>query len=443
MAIAVLAASCGDAGTPTTVAGLEIPDTPAGTQLAWLIDTINDGDFDESALAERFSDAVLAEAPLGDLMAVMEELAEVPGDVFVDGYVVPPTANDVIAILGSSDSESLTEVQLSVASAPPHRIEGLVFGPPGPLRLDEPPQSWGELEGILVDLADEVGIIVADVSDGDCLVIHERDAEMALPVGSVANIYILAAVAAAVGSTDLDWGDTLAMSDDLRSLPPGVTQNANAGDELTIADWAANMVVLADNTAADHLASLVGRSLVESSMPALGHASPDLNHPFLLTREAFALRHQVSLEELEQYVADLAEDRRTFLDGLEPIDLTGVDPGPAPIHPFAIGWFASPADLCRGLLVVDALAEEEDMEPVGQILELSGANLGVDAATWPNVRAVGSNQPGLLALAALLERDDGRRFMLFIGMANEVDPLDARTGLLVIGAAVDLLAATG
>jgi hypothetical protein len=68
--------------------------------------------------------------------------------------------------------------------------------------------------------------------------------------------------------------------------------------------------------------------------------------------------------------------------------------------------------------------------------------LPFDGAVWPYVGFKGGSELGVLSGTWVLERADGRQFVLSIGFRNPDGPVETATAVGVMGAARDRLAMT-
>src|SRR5690606_4999120 len=167
-----------------------------------------------------------------------------------------------------------------------------------------------------------------------------------------------------------------------------------------------------DNTATDHLVSLLGRETVEQAQAAYGHGAPDVNRPLLTTRELFQLKWQVDDAARAGYLDAGEAERRAFLDELagEPleVDLAGAT---GPVAPDDLEWFASAGELCSALARLDQTAAQPGLEPVAEALGTNPLVRLDDTGQWTRFAAKGGSEPGVLSYTFLLERaDDGRAF---------------------------------
>ena len=102
---------------------------------------------------------------------------------------------------------------------------------------------------------------------------HSIDPGTAAPLGSAFKLYVLDALGEAVAAGKVRWDQPLTVTAQVKGLPPGELQTEPVGTRVPVLDAAGKMISLSDNTAADMLTSLVGRSAVEA-MSALMQRSP-------------------------------------------------------------------------------------------------------------------------------------------------------------------------
>ncbi len=242
-----------------------------------------------------------------------------------------------------------------------------------PETIDEGLQRLGEIGTLRA--------LTAEIVDGSCAPITGHDEDEPAPIGSIFKLYVLAALGDAIESGEVSWSDEMVIRDELKSEPSGTLQTMEAGDVVTVHEAAGLMISISDNTATDHLMDLLGRGTVEMTMAAYGHTSPDLNIPFMNTREFTALKVGPASGLRIQWIEGDEEARRSILrqiSGITTGDLP-VQDWTSPIDPHIVEWFASPQDLCRlaaGLLDLSA--------SVPEIAEILAAKPGVPAepGTW-------------------------------------------------------------
>jgi beta-lactamase class A len=148
---------------------------------------------------------------------------------------------------------------------------------------------------------------------------------------------------------------------------------------------ALQMISISDNTAADMLIHLAGRSAVQAQDRQWSdHAA--LNVPFLTTRELFLLKY-VHPALADQYLRLAPGQRAAFLGtAVDPLPLSQAQlQNPAsPVDIDTIEWFASPDDICRAFAGLQQLAAQPALAPLGPILSANNGG-GLDPAQWPTI----------------------------------------------------------
>lgn len=302
--------------------------------------------------------------------------------------------------------------------------------------LDDPPEAVSEAFERLGGFGTFRGL-AAEMVDGQCVTIESVNAAEPAPLGSVAKLYVLVAIGEAIRSGDLSWDDEVVIRDELKSLPTGILQDGDSGDTVSVLEAAELMISISDNTATDHLINLVGRETVESVMADFGHSRPELNTPFLDTRELFALKIGPASGLSVQWLDGDEQSRRAILDqiaDITPADLPVLE-WTEPIEPDTIEWFASPDDLCTLAGLITALSDS--VPEIGEILSI---NPGVpDSGAWNRIWFKGGSEPGLAAMWWVTETD-GRVFITAGSVVNPGQTFDINEATLLFAAARDLLA---
>lgn len=417
------------------------PDTLVGRQLAWIIDVVNRG---VSALEpgeiEAHFDEVFLRAISHD--QTIELLAETARDnaplTFLE--VSPDTSErSVLALVEGSRSHLTIGINVGGANG---KITGLQFLLPiAAVAQLQPPQTWEAIIEELQQIAPRAQLLVAEVVGDSCQTLQAHAAERALALGTNSSLYVLAELARQVEENRLSWGSTLTVQDELKSLPSGELQTVAEGTELRLWEVAEKMFALSDNTATDHLLALLGRENVESALAATGHSAPALNVPFLTTRELFIFRLELTEPEIDSYLGMAAPQRREFL-----VALSGRTPRPenaldwlAPRRIDQVEWFASAQDLCRLMAHLRNRSQAPGMLPLADVLSRNPA-LPVDAAEFPYVSVKGGAEPGVLNFTSLVERADGKRLFVTVGLNDPSAPIvDTAAVYRVAGAIFELL----
>jgi hypothetical protein len=192
------------------------------------------------------------------------------------------------------------------------------------------------------------------------------------------------------------------------------------------------MISISDNTAADMLIKLVGRSAVEAQVREWStHASDD--NPFLTTRELFLL-HYVDYPTLANRYLSLAPNgRAAFLAStVDGLSLSGVQASTQPRDIEKLEWFASPEDICRAFVGLRSLSEQPGLSAISSIFSVNSGGIGLDRPQWSTVWYKGGSEPGVLTLGFLTINNKGQ---ILVVSAMLSDP----TSALSTNATFDLL----
>jgi hypothetical protein len=276
--------------------------------------------------------------------------------------------------------------------------------------------------------------------DGALVPIHGHRPGLVAPLGSIFKLYVLGALVESVRAGDLSWDDPVTIAPGDASFAGSV--DTQPGATLPLRRLATLMVARSDNHAADAIARLVGRSAIEAVLEpmGMGAASRRRTLPFLSAREAFVLKWG---SQGAEYAAADVRGRRAILAELD-------EPVPNPVEvdltmPAAVDrseWFATPAEVARAHLWLDAARHRSDGEALEGVLvdENPGLEL-LDHDRWSGGAFKGGSEPGVLSLSWRLDRADGRRFVLVVVWSSGERTVDEAEGRAVALAAIDLLAA--
>jgi len=208
------------------------------------------------------------------------------------------------------------------------------------------------------------------------------NASALLAVGSAFKLAVVNAVRDQVMLGSRHWDDIVALQGKWKSLPSGVLQNWPDGTPLTLATYAAEMISISDNTAADALAQLVGADALKKYAAR--------NVPFLTTRQTFTLRSEQGASLRATYLAASTPVARAAI-------LKRVDALPLPtiqqvvIAPeLKIEWHYSVRELCK---LLSRVAD----------VPLMSINPGVaDRAAFRNVAFKGGSDAGVINLTTVV-----------------------------------------
>jgi hypothetical protein len=304
------------------------------------------------------------------------------------------------------------------------------------------PAQWEEFDRSFSSIAPSAGFLAAEIVDDSCETVHGLNEDDRLAVASTIKLYVLAELAWQISAGKASWDEVYPIQDRLKSLPSGSMAFLPAGTLRPLREYAALMIGESDNTATDHLIARLGRENIEADLALFGHGAPELNRPFLNTRELFTFRIGMSAEQVAEYLsASDVEQRRMLSDVVDPYPLLEVGWGTwtAPRWAGSVEWFASPSEICLVLAKLFELSRQTGLEPLRDILmQNRGGN--INSRDWPLAGFKGGYEAGVYNLSWLLTRDDGRIFVLTAGFNDPEYYIDQGScGILALRAA-DLLA---
>jgi Beta-lactamase enzyme family/ORF 12 gene product N-terminal len=403
-----------------------IPSTPTGKQLQWIIDH---GQTATSAdLAVHFSSSFLAQVPSEQLLGVFRQLGTitpvevgVSSDKLLDGLV---TAGD--------GTKFTVSMKLDVAA----KIEELLFKPFTDL-VPSSAKTWSEVDQDVKAVGLNYSLFAGEVgTDGSLRELYGTQPDASGPLGSEFKLYVLGALSKAIEAKTIGWDEELTITDALKSIPSGELQDRASGSKVTVREAAQKMIEISDNTAADLLINRLGRANVEAVLGemGMGDTSRKRTVPFITTREMSILKFRVEPTVRAKYETASGSMRSTMLKEL-PAELPDVVSivKAAPTAIDTIEWFASPKEVSAAHAWLDKRADLPGMEPIRKIL---GTNPGLplDDKVWKRHSFKGGSEPGVLALSWLLERADGKRFVIAINTSSPKSIEENGTDVKLFGA---------
>jgi len=407
------------------------PDSPAGRALTWFLGALNGAAPTQAEVTAEFTPLFLQQVPAAELIEVLAQLAQARPWT-LRGFGESPSPTTLVAVLTRGDGQFW---RLSISVDAQGRIAGALIQPAPD--LDPELDSWDEIDTAVAALAPRANLLAATVDEAGCTPLHAVGADASLAVGSTFKLWVLAAVAADVTTGRHAWTDMIAIEDAHKSLPSGTLQDEVAGTLLPLRTFANQMISISDNTAADHLLFLAGRTAVESMLATTGHHAPVENQPFLATRELFNLKLMVTDAERQAFISATSDDRRRLLDSYDAAYDPRTYAGPPWIAPKAIDkleWFATPGDLCG---VMRALRDAGTQAATAPVLDILAINPGLGDAThaFSYVGYKGGSEPGVMNMTWLVRRAADQRWLFFtVGWNDTSDPLDEDRAAYVAGA---------
>ncbi|MDQ1175501.1 Cpe/LpqF family protein [Microbacterium sp. SORGH_AS_0421] len=215
-AVAALTA-CASAAPDTPAspaASVDVPNTPVGERVTWIIDKLEaEADTTPGEWARVLHESFLAQVPAEQVAELVNRQLRPAAPFTVTAY--QGTETQAVATLAGALGDPF-DLSLTIDGA--SRITGMVFGPVA--KPWTPSTSLDEVEQRLADLPGEVSALVLR-GDEEALAV---DANRLAPLASAFKLYVLLAVADAVASGDLSWDEKLVLRDTDRSLPSGELQ---------------------------------------------------------------------------------------------------------------------------------------------------------------------------------------------------------------------------
>jgi beta-lactamase class A len=379
--------------------------------------------FNGTSEPERlFSPVFLAQVPPAQVKAIAAQMKSSYGAALAIQRI--EAKSEVAGTVFVDFERAVARVEMAIAPAPPHLIEGLLIA-----GVDVKGDSVAAIFGEITALPGDVSLAVARLEDAGPANILTEKAERPLAIGSSFKLFILAELARAVKAGERKWSDVVPL--DHQSLPSGLLQDWPKGAPLTLHSLAALMISRSDNSATDTLLHALGRDRVEAILPVLGVQSPERLRPFLSTREAFALKLGDAAALAAWRAADEAGRRARLAAMSGDRDATGLDPARFAGAPAALDveWLASPADLVRTL---DWLRRNGDQTT----LDILAINPGLGRAAADQFAYMGfkgGSEPGVLNTSFLLRSREGRWLALSATWNNAAAALDEAKFIGLIG----------
>jgi Beta-lactamase enzyme family/ORF 12 gene product N-terminal len=420
-----------NASATTGAAAATLPGTPPGAQARWLLGAIEHQPIPAAAITAHFDQVFLGKIPAAQLNGVLAHVTSVRLDTVL-------TSTSEFVTLGITDNGQPQIVGLSVDAH--GLINGLELAPEPSQPALTVPATWAAVDRQVQQAAPQTRLLVARLTSGGCQTVNAVDATTPAPLGSAFKLYVLDALARAIAAGTVSWNQRLTLTTQLQSLPSGDLATEPAGTQVTVMQAAQDMISSSDNTAADLLLTLVGRTAVESAAAASGMANPALDTPFLTTRELFVLKLDDWPALAGQYLAQGAAGRQAMLTGtvdrVPPSALTAAAEK-AWTQPRDIGtleWFASPADMCRVYASLAALSRQPGLAPVASILEINNGSLNLDPRQWSTTWFKGGSEPGVVTLNYLATTRAGQSYVVSVLAANPSAPIPSTATAQLLGA---------
>ncbi len=314
---------------------------------------------------------------------------------------------------GSTTGGWLLPFTLTVETTPPHRIAGLYVRPPVKPTVD--------INSVVEDfkaLPGKTSLMVADLTSGITLASHASSER--LPIGSTFKLYVLGELLTSMHK----WEDVTRIDSSLYSLPSGSLQTWPHGSPITLHTLACQMISVSDNTATDHLLQVLGADAVMRGQAMLGHSAPEVNDPFLSTREMFLLKFCDQGRYARAYAQAEPSKRREILRLVkDTFALSDVSISSTPVLPDSVEWFASTAEIVRALDWFKMASTTKEGAAALEILEIN-PGLMLDRTKWKRVCYKGGSETGVINMSYLLQNTEGKWFALSASWTNPQSSVD-------------------
>jgi len=388
-----------------------------GKQLSWFLCAMASTPLSRQVIDAHFDSHFLGQVTVAGVNSALAQVPAPRGASLVGLLSQDPASLVAVATFGKTKLTVTIEVDGSGL------ISGLLLRP----YLPASPTSWAKIDRDLAALAPDTSFLAARVSShGICTPIHQVASSTARPLGSMFKLFVLGALAHQIAAGRVAWNQELTVTNALKSTGSGSLQYSPAGTRVSVQETATKMISISDNTAADMLIHLVGRSAVEAQVRQWSdHAA--LDNPFLTTRELFLLKDADYPVLANKYLSLDPSRRAAFLaSSVDPLPLSRLQGGwPEPRDIDTIEYFASPDDICRAFAGLQQLATQPGLAPIGSVLSVNNGDLGLSPAQWPTVWFKGGSEPGVLTLGYLATNSGGQSFVVVAMASNPTAALPA------------------
>lgn len=376
---------------------------------------------------ENFRNAV----PPAQFRALTRQVAAQQGKPLAILSINPQTANS--AILKIRYEKSIGTVNIDLENDLPHRISGLLL-----TGFEAAGDSIADVMAAIDALPGRQGVLIQPLDETNLPPIAALDPDGRYAIASTFKLYILAELDRAIQAGERQWSDVVQLGP--KSHPSGISQNWPDQSPVTLHTLATLMISISDNSATDTLIRIIGQDNLANIVLAAGHHNPNELRPFLMTRQASALKMPVHAEQREQYLnADPAEREQLLAEFDSALALESLDSRILTHKPNFIDqleWFATPADIVRLLDYLRRNASEESRT----ILAIN-PGIGQDAAAkWRYFGYKGGSEPGVLSFNFLLQSKTEKNYAVSVNWNNEEISLQESELLALTTRLVNLLA---
>ena len=403
---------------PIVASKFKVKQSPVKVKLDWVLAVINKDKAipNEEEYSNHFSPSFLEAVPPSQLSALFKQFQLGLAPVAIDKRVSKEEQNQM-QVHVTTAQESL-KVSITVDPTTPHHITGLLFAPIAKSNLKQL-QSMNEVEVAIKTGVESSQVYAAEVVNKKCQAFYEYNTEAPLALGSTFKLWVLSALLDAIEKGALEWNSTLVVKELWRVFSAGAYKGEDKNQ--SVKNLAEKMISVSDNTATDVLFYTLGREKIEKVM---GRFVDNPSLPMMSTRELFISKISMNEKERATFVKSKLKQKRKRLNAMsgEPLpELKDVMAWGKPIDIDKIEWFAKPHEICQTLVSLHDRGQIKKLEPVLDILS-KNRGIGIDPKRFPWVGFKGGSEPGVMYLAFLVKRNDGKLFSV-ITAQNDTEKL--------------------
>lgn len=420
---AIIAAAIGLA-TPVMA---QAPAMPALTGRAHdLIAVLNGTATPDSLFAPSF----LAQIPPAKVIEISTQLSTGFGKALTVSSIsqIGPNAAKIVIAYENGTVDMTLAIDPDTGQIVGLRISGASAGSKTPDQVIE----------ALPALPGKTGFAIAKLGDGAPQILSGSDVDNPLAIGSAFKLVILAELVRETNAGERKWSDAVTL--DGRELPGGTYTQMPAGTKVSLLELAQKMISISDNSATDILLATLGRDKVEAMLPVVGVKDPARTRPYLSTLEMFKIKGTPGGKFSKVWPTLNEAGRRALLKQIDATPISALDPqlfkDGKPILIEHAEWFFSPSDLIR---VLDWLRKHSESGPGAEARGILSINPGVarntETAQWTYVGYKGGSEPGVIAMAYLLQGKDGW-YAISGGWNNPAAEVDGARFSALMGSAI-------
>ena len=352
--------------------------------------------------AAWFSASFLSQVPASKVDEIVAQLKQALGEYRSVDY----TPTRFIAHFAKGTDDVLIHLDAQ------NKIDGLFFRPPA--------VTAGSIDEGLRSLQQEGSTLAYVIEEEGRSETAALNASSLLAVGSTFKLAVLNALNDLISGGKKHWDDVVPFQAEWKSLPSGVLQNWPDKTPITLATYAAQMISISDNTAADALIHVVGSAALR---PYAG-----TNEPFLTTRHAFILKSPENAKLRDAYLAATTPaTRNAVLNEVDAASLPSIGSITATPSP-DIEWHYSVRDLCKLML---------------KVVDLPAVSINPGVAKrdeFRNIAYKGGSEPGVINLTTAVTTKRGTKFCFSATLNNNEHGIDESAFELAYGSVLSQLA---